>query len=103
MHDLTLKPGNKTSEWIALVVTTVIQWTAVVLTVLTNIAPVVPDEWKPWVLLGVSVTTSLQAVAYNAKRNDLKKAAVEAVAGYNLAAAQIEAMNRGAAEKNPPA
>ena len=95
MHDLTLKPGRKTSEWIALVVSTVLQWTTVALAVMTDIAPVVPEKWKPWLILGVSVTTSLQTAIYSAKRNDLKKAAVEAVAGYNLAAAQVEAIREG--------
>ena len=90
MHDLTLQPGRKTSEWIALVTTVIIQWTAVLLTVITDIAPVVPEKYSPWVILGVSALTSLQAIAYSAKRHDLKKAAVEAVTGYNEAMAQIE-------------
>lgn len=95
MHDLTLKPGKQTSEWIALVTSLIIQWTAVILTVLTDLAPVIPEKWNPWVLLGVSVLTSLQTVAYSAKRHDLKKAAIESVAGYNTAMAQIETI-RGA-------
>jgi hypothetical protein len=33
----------------------------------------VPDEYKPWILLGVSLATSLQTIVYSAKRNDLKR------------------------------
>jgi len=97
LHDLALKPGKKTSEYIALVTTVVIQWTTVLLTVLTDLVPVVPDEYAPWVILGVSLLTSLQAIAYSAKRHDLKKAAVEAVAAYNTSVAQVEAIRKGSA------
>lgn len=92
MHDLTLKPGRETTEWVMLRASFVIQWATVILTVLTDVAPVVPEKYKPWVLLGVALTTSLQSVAYSVKRNDLKTAAVEAVTGYNLAMAQIDAI-----------
>lgn len=93
-HDLILKPGRKTSEYIALVTSIVIQWTAVILTVLTEVAPVVPEKYAPWVILGVSLLTSLQAIAYSAKRHDLKKVAIESVAAYNTSMAQVEAIRK---------
>ncbi len=90
MHDLSLKPGRKTSEFLTLVATVALQWVVVLATVLTDLLPVLPEDWKPAVLIAVSALTSLQAVIYNLKRNDLKKAAVEAVDGYNRTIASIE-------------
>lgn len=102
MHDLSLKPGAKTSEFLVTLLTVLGSWIATVLALLGDIGPSLPEQYRPWVLIGTIALTASQAVVYNLKRGDLKKAAIGAVVGYNAVAQRVAEAHTTITTDGPP-
>lgn len=102
MHDLTLKPGRKTSEFLVTLATIVTAWLASVLTVLTDIGPTLPEKYKPWVLIATLTLTTIQTSVYNIRRGKIKEAALGAVVGYNAVAQKVAEAHTTITTDGPP-